>query len=71
MCPTHSLGVPHYFCGMNCVYSVVVLRPVRAYIYREGQIPSKVFIIACILLWLCVGKSVGRELKEGVYRGFW
>ena len=56
---------------MNCVYSVVVLRPVRAYIYREGQIPSKVFIIACILLWLCVGKSVGRELKEGVYRGFW
>ena len=38
-CPS-CLGVPHYFCAMNCVYSVVVLRPARAYIYREGRVSS-------------------------------
>ena len=54
---------------LNCVYSVVVLRPARAYIYREGQIPSKVFIyIACILLWLC-GEGRREGAEGGGYTG--
>ena len=69
MCPTHLLGVPHYFCGMNCVYSVVVLRPARAYIYREGQIPFYSCILGNLLRCSYCMYSVVAVCGEGCREG--